>query len=201
MIWKNPKTLMPPRFQTTLRYEAEGNQLNAGVNYSNTRLQPTTPYDVDPTLGSTAMPGFTELAALYRRYRVNRWVHKVMFANNESFPVVVYLCPNNVDPGSNTASFQNFLSSRSSTKKMLSAKGGQDRGIVVSRFSQSSFAGVPKSRSDDNTAGNTSGSSAPNNNIWSVVGIHSVNVQVSGVFVSNQIDIEVEFYELTTPAT
>lgn len=44
-------------------------------------LRLNAPYDVDPSLGSTAVPGFNEMAALYYSYRV----HKVSVDCNMSF--------------------------------------------------------------------------------------------------------------------
>lgn len=38
------------------------------------------PYDVDPSLGSTSVPGFSEMAAFYQSYRVTRAEIKVAFA-------------------------------------------------------------------------------------------------------------------------
>lgn len=46
-------------------------------------------YDVDPALGSTAMPGFAEWATLYQRFRPLRMKYEYEIANNETFNIVV----------------------------------------------------------------------------------------------------------------
>ena len=110
---------MPSRLRTTLKYNTSGILNNAGVVFANVRLKPTDAYDVDPTLGSTSMPGFTELAAIYRYYRVRACLFKADFSNRESFPLMAYVALVNQDPGQNSSAYQNYLSSRR-TKTYLS---------------------------------------------------------------------------------
>lgn len=45
-------------------------------------------YDVDPTVGGHVMPGFTQYANFYARYRTLAMSYEVEFANKEAFPVV-----------------------------------------------------------------------------------------------------------------
>jgi len=192
---------MPPRYGTMLRFNAFYTLLNAGVNFASGRFEPTYAYDIDPTLGSTAMPGFTELATLYRKYRVKKFSAKASFYNRESFPLTVYICPVNSDPGANSTSFQSYLSNKDSVKRDIGPLTGAGGIELRKDVAVASFAGIPNTRADDNTCGG--GTVAPVNNIWLQVGLVAVgaNVGVSGVMVTLDIDVDIEFYELATPAS
>ncbi len=201
-ITQNPSThFMPPRLRTRLRFNAHLTLNNAGQVYSNNRYMPTYAYDIDPTLGSTAMPGFSELGALYRQYRVNAFTFKATFSNNEAFPVIVYALALNGDPGANATNYQNFLSNRECKKKTIGPLTGMGTATLRGRETVSSFAGMANTLGDDNTCGPTSGSSAPNQNIWFAMGIVGSSNLVNGVYVEVDLDIDIEFFELSTPAS
>jgi hypothetical protein len=191
---------MPDRFRTVLRFQKTGLIQNVGNTSGNVRFTPTFAYDVDPVIGSTAMPGFTELAGIYRQYRVDGFRYKVSFSNNEAFAMTALTCPVNFDPGANTANFQNYLSNRRSKSKILGPLTGNGVTTMSGRVTVAEFAGLPDIRADDNTVGAVTGGS-PNNNIWFYVGAYSPTNQVNGVSYDFVIDIDLEFFELATPAT
>jgi len=87
-------------------------------------------FDIDPSLGSTATPGFTELAALYNTYRVLSYTSDVEVANGEAFAIQAVTIPwSNLQtaPTANDASTPELVSNQLSKKSILAAKGGQDR--------------------------------------------------------------------------
>jgi len=191
---------MPDRLRTVLSYNGNGNLNNGGFTYANSRLIPTYAYDIDPVLGSTSMPGFTELATLYRSYRVNWFRQVCAFSNEESFPILVYMCPLNVDPGADTTLFQQLLSNKRCVKTLLGPLTGNGIATLDSgRVGVEEFGGVARTLSEDRTAAN--GTTAPLNNIYEATGTitNGTNTLANGVFVTTDLYIELDFYELLTP--
>lgn len=171
---------------------------NVGNNFANVRFTPTDAYDVDPTLGSTSMPGFSELGALYRKYRVVAFSATIRFSNNEAFALTLYAGPANADPGANTASYNNYIPNKAFRKFVLSAKGGRDAGVISHRVSVSNFGGAANLDIEDGYSSLTTG--GPNNNVWYMIGMYSASNFVSGIWYNMDLDIEMEFYELSNPS-
>jgi len=175
---------------------------NGTLNYANIRFVPTFAYDVDPTLGSSAVPGFTELAGLYRFYRVKQFKCRVHFSNSDTATsAVCYVCPVNADPTPNTTSYQSFLSNRRSVMKIIGPSAGN--GIVenlITDVSVDDFGGVRWTGQIDAYSASTSGT-APPNNVWVIVGAETTAAMTNGIAVCFRMEIEIEFFELTSPAT
>jgi hypothetical protein len=192
---------MPSRFRTVLAFTKFYNMNFATNNFANTRFEPTNAYDVDPTLGSTAVPGFTELAGCYRFYRVKQFRVKCSFSNNDTTTsAVCYVCPVNTDPGVNTTTYQQLLSNRRSVQKIVGPSTGN--GIVnniTTDVSVDDYGGVKWTGQLDAYCASTS--SSPTNNIWVAVGIESSAALTNGMAVNFNLIIEIEFFELNDPAT
>lgn len=195
------KHFMPPRFKTRLQFNKFGIINNAGAVNANIRFVPTYAYDVDPAVGSTALPGFTELAGCYRRYRVNSFTARTTFTNKEGSGAVVWMCPVNFDPAVNTASYQNYLSNPDCRNRMLGVVSGNAVGTLTVRSSVANFSGISNARVDDSTTASTTVAVAPVNNIWLGIGFVQNQVAVNGVEYNLILHLEIEFYELTSPAT
>lgn len=191
---------MSDRYRTTLRFDVHGAVNNAGFVYTNVRYEPTYAYDIDPAGGSTAMPGFTELGGCYRRYRVVSFRYRIAYANQEAFPVVVWCCPVNNDPGSNMTAYQTLLSSRESRRKVLGPSTGNGIGTLVGQCSVSSFSGITNAGVDDNTSASVAGT-APINNIWLAIGGVGSVALVNGIYIDLQLEVTLDFYELQSPPT
>jgi hypothetical protein len=98
---KSVSSIMPDRLFTTLKFFGYGNlSIIVGNQAIGARYRPTAAYDIDPALGSTATPGFSELAAFYSNYRVTT-SKLVLEASNQSSAqgAMIVLCPLNADPG------------------------------------------------------------------------------------------------------
>jgi hypothetical protein len=191
----------PRRLRCSLRYSVSGIINNAGIIYANHRYVPTYVYDVDPTLGNTAVPGLAEYGGIWRLYRVRSASITVSFSNKEIFPVTCYICPVNTDPGANTANYANYLSNRLSKQRAVGPLTGN--GVCVLKDSQttSAFAGVPDLQQLDTYCGSTNGGTAPTNNWWYLVGIYTDGTVMSaGVDINAHLDMDVEFFELLSPA-
>jgi len=187
---------MPPRFQTTLRYTNQVVMNNPGLTWTNVRYQWTAAYDVSPVLGSTAMPGFTELAAVYRYYRCLSSAIRVDFANLDLVSGSVVVVPVNADPGVNATVFQQFPSSRSAHHRTIGALTGNGSATVTHRTSLANFGGVNIPAYDPYSS---PVAAIPGNNVYWLVGAELNSAMTNGVVATSYIDITLQFFELQTP--
>jgi len=191
----------PSRYRTKLTFQ-KNTQIFNNVAYANVRFIPTYVYDVDPTLGSTALPFFTELAGIYRFYRL---IHSriTVSASNLDAGVLgtVYVCPVNADPTQNTANFQNYLSNpRCKSKTIGFANGNGSMQKISSFLGIDEFSGVVWTGQIDAYSANTSGTAPPNNAYWNIGYLANTTI-VNGIFADIKLILEIEFFELTTPGT
>jgi len=190
---------VPPRTRAKLCYSKTVAITNATFGYANVRFSPTNAYDVDPVLGSTAMPFFTEYNSMYRRYRTVSAVITVNFANLDLVAYTAYVTADNQDPGANTANYAPQMSNRMSRHCVLGLGTGDGNGRLRLRASTSDFGGVRNTLQDDNysaLAGNS-----PTNNWWFNVGVLSTGAIANGVHADINIDVIVDFYEIGTLPT
>jgi len=202
IVYRGPH-FMPDRYRTTLRYEEAGNLTNVGFINANIRFQISYLSHLGSGGGVTAVPGFSELAGLYRFYRVNGFRAKCLMSNQETFAVQTYICPTNADPGINTASFTAYLSSRDSVRDIV----GPLTGMGVSRHTLpmttvASFGGsATYTDMADFYSGQTGAATAPANSMWFMLGALGSAVYVNGIYYSVSFDLDVDFFELGSPAT
>lgn len=189
----------PRRLRVTLRYSVFKQIVNAGFQYANVRYNPTYCYDVDPLLGSTAMPGFAEYGAIYRLYRLRSSTIVARFSNTEGSAMVCFVTPLNYDPGSNATPQGFMLSSTLCKKFLLGNTNGNGIGLIRHGISTDVIAGVRDVQVTDTYVGTTSGSAAPANSWYWAVGIASSANQVTGVYVDIDMQCEIEFFELANP--
>jgi len=186
----------PPRLRVNLLFQKQVIMNNAGVGYANVRFAPTNAYDIDPTVGSTAMSGYAEYATLYRFYRVHSSRILVDFVNQESFGVMVYVAVANSDPSTGSSTCVAFLTNPRTKQMTLGPATGMSSGAIRSNFVTSQMGGISSLSILDEYSALTSGS--PNNNWWWVIGTFSAANLSSGIFLSLRIEVEVEFFEFAT---
>jgi hypothetical protein len=174
---------------------------NVGLAYANVRFEPSFMYDIDPLIGSTAMPGFVELAGMYRFYRIVSSRIHVDFSGLDQIGLVAYVCPVNFDPGANSAVYVNYLSNRRCKTGPIGSSTGNSTRSLNAHFSLSDFIGVSHANSAvDYYTGSTTGAAAPSNNVWWMVGAVANNVFTAGVYTNVRIDVVADFFELASPA-
>ncbi len=117
----------PPAIIVDLFYVDLRVDNNAGSTYTSYRLRINGAYDPDPALGSGALPGFTEWAAIYRNYRVIKYEIEAEVSNLEAFPITVVASPSQADLGLNYSNLFNLMANPGAVSRQLSAKGGIDR--------------------------------------------------------------------------
>ncbi len=198
---KTGRLPLPPRVTIWTRFQKDIDMSNAGVAFANVRFQPTYCYDVDPLGASTAMPFFTEMAGLYRFYRCVSSRITVHFANADSAPATVYVCPVNFDPGANTSSFQNYLSNPNCREAIIGATSGNSKATLRARATTDGFSGSRWLGLSDSYSATSAGTTTPNNNWFWIVGAHNINLFTNGVFASIVMDVEITFFEETSPST
>ncbi len=185
--------IMPPSFVTNLVFQSTShNPLNnAGLTYATVRFRPSSAYDVDPVIGGTSMPGFTEFTGLYGKYRVLRSKIEVTFSNLEDFPVYCVIFASNFDLGANYSQVQSQYGNSFAKRQMISAKGGMDRATLTTGWIRSDkIVGAKGSLWDDDYSANTN--TSPVNNLYQNVGIWTGNTTLLSVGVAAFIIITVE---------
>jgi hypothetical protein len=174
---------------------------NAGLIYANVRYNPAYVYDMDPTIGGTSVPGFTEWAGLYRFARLRSSRINVSFVNKEAFPVTMVICPNNFDPGANTSAYANYSSSRFASLQSTGPLTGNSACTMSGFQSTAHFAGVRPNHLLDSYCFPTAGGTPPNNAwFWYVGAQGSTLFTAAGVYARVTIDAEIDFFELTSPS-
>jgi len=122
----------PDSVVVTLTYsDAAIDRNNAGNKFMYWRIRMNSVYDPDPLVLSGAVSGFTEWAAIYRRYLVLKCEIDSTIVNKEAFPVGVSFAPSDFDLtpviiGPSTAQDLSELPYAIPTK-VLSTLGGQDK--------------------------------------------------------------------------
>jgi hypothetical protein len=190
---------MPSRYRTRLRFYAFKSINNSGLTFANTRFFATGCNDVDPALGSPAMPGFTELGALYLKYRLRSSSIKVGFNNldvGSSANCVV--CPTNQDFGNNSSLFYNIFASRRAKTALLGEADSLSTREIRHSFNMDEYTGIRYTAQDDIYSSLTN--TIPSNNVYWYVGIQTSSAMTSGVSAVVTIDCDLEFYELATPS-
>jgi len=204
-VYVSPAHFAPSRICTRLRYAVFSKMNNAGSQVANNRYQPTYAYDVDPALGSTAMPGFSEYAGLYRFYRVQAAKIVVRFCNEDTtLGAWCYITATNYDPGSNhVVGTTTSQLGQPQTKSVLlgSSAGGHPVAVMKAKATTASFAGAWDGNILDNYCAPTSGASSPANNWFFDVGVYTTAVMTNGVGTAVTMEVDIEFFEFTNPSS
>jgi len=187
-----------PRINTNLRFQTYRTLLNGAATNSSFRFSPVFAYDVDPTLGSTSVPWFTELQVLYRYYRLLSSKIRVECAQLDGVAGQVYVVPVNYDPGANTATPGLFLATRYAKIASISPKGGYDRAVLQCCASTAQIGGVRWTQQIDAYCGVST--TAPVNQWFWQVGCTCTAAQTSGIACTVWIDLELEFFEFGNPS-
>jgi len=194
------RTIVPDSVRVRLVwYDNNTMYNNAGGIYVAKRFQPSSAYDLDPLLGGTAVPGFNEWAAFYKKYRVISSKSIITAANYDATTVVqVIMVPLHVDPGATPtlATITSWLSQPFVKKMILSKAGGMDRGTVSLPLSHRDFVGSDTFLYDDSYCAVVT--TNPTNNIFLAVGMYVVGgvaTFTTGVAANLTISIMCEFYE------
>jgi hypothetical protein len=184
---------MPQEYRTVLRYNTYG-LVTAIAGFGASVKFGTNAYDVDPAVGSTAMPYFAELAAIYGRFRTLRISYKFIVMNQEAFPVTILtgFSQTSLSSGSLTAYAGNPLWKTTAVGPLTgnSTKTIQDSKTVCQIY------GSQQPLFDDLFTGSTTSSTlATASTMWAYCGINSVNpLTAVGMIVTTEISLDVLFF-------
>jgi len=168
---------------------------NVGGSVCSWRYRINSCYDPDPLLGTGAVSGFSEWAAMYTHYRVISFAYDVQLSNMESFPLVALCAPTLLDPGANYTGTDQFSELPFGRKSILSAKGGSDRCRFRDSFSIARFEGSQEPLTDQSFSSQTTTNPAMIR--FFNIGVDSSSPLVNGVFASVRLSFLVQFYART----
>lgn len=197
---RSPGAICGDRTFVKLIYYDQLNSIltNNGNNYAYIRYQPSAAYDVNPSLGTTAMSGFAELAALYNKYRVHASKISVLLSNQEDFGVTAMVLPLNVDPGSSPSitTIQSYQMQPFCTRRVLSSKGGQDKASFKKYMSSKKIIGSNSFKYEENYA--SAVNTIPADNWYWIIALTTMGgtyFTTKGVVYDVLITCYVEFYD------
>jgi hypothetical protein len=161
------------------------------------RYRPTAVFDVDPLLGSTSVPGFNELAALFFNYRVFMSMIKIKVVGGIA-PTSVVLLPLNADPtgAPGALTVQSWTSNSYRDFKLVPASGGPVTNLSCTMSTEKIF-GSKMVLFDDNFASAT-GTIPVNNWYWAIGAINSAGGAATTCTLTVEIDMGVEFFTRRT---
>jgi len=182
-----------PETDVVLAFQVNKIALNAAATTCSVRYIPNGAYDVDPVLGSTATPGFTEWMALYSYYRVVKVSYQLDIANNEAVPVRAYCGFTNTDPGTVGSTF--LPGNPLYKSKLLAGKGGIDVHRFQDTKTVSTVIGTRGVEVEDNYRGTAT--SNPVDLIYLEVAGNTVSGAFlgAGITVSGSVRMFIRFYD------
>jgi len=131
----------PPSIEIKLRYNID-RRLNAAAAYDSFGWYANGMYDVDPSVGSTAMPGFVEWMALYNTYQVISTRVNVAATNLSAttpYELEFLFLQGTVAAGS---LLPTYYGNTQSETKMISIAGGQDRAYFQKTINMAEIVGA-----------------------------------------------------------
>jgi len=193
-MYRAPRPFMPQEYVTTLRYTVMYILSLNGV-FFNSFYYKTTPYDVDPFIGNTAMPGYTELSKIYQRVRPLRITYRYDCCNNENQPVSLssgftseVLTTPDIDTSGNPLW----------KTKTVSAKGGMDKTVLKGSATIVQIAGTKQPLYDDlYTSLTSSNTMASQGIVYSYIVADAVAPgTAAGVTIKVNISLTCQFYRM-----
>jgi hypothetical protein len=151
---------------------------------------------VDPEVLTTAMPGFSEFAQFYGKYRVLASSISAEATNSSAtVPVKFVICPQNRDPtGSPTGSYIERLLEQPYAHSCTVGLVGSPVAHLNHSITTAKMNGTRATVYADSQVGSTDGTVTPSNDWYWVVGCY--NFGSGGTFAIHiRIEVEVEFFD------
>jgi hypothetical protein len=196
VMFKSPRTVMPATYVTNMRYLIDTVLTSVGALQTSLQYR-TEAYDVDPTLASTAMPGFNELAAIYQRYRTLRISYKFACANQEAFPISIIHGTSALAIASGSLNIQ-YAGNPLFSTGMLGPNTGKSTGTYRRSTAITDVVGTKQPLFDDlYTGSTTSATLATAGTVYSYLGIVApAALTALGCFVCTEITLQIQFYRI-----
>jgi hypothetical protein len=172
------------------------NRNNVGGVVCSWRYRINSAYDPDPLLGTGAISGFAEWAAIFTHYRILDMAYDAQIANNEAFPLMVVAAPTLLDLGANSSNLDQIPELPYGRKQILSAKGGYDKCRIRGRVSIPKLEGSREPITDQSFASQTTTNPAMIR--FMNFGFTGGSLPlVNGVFISLKLTYTVSFFART----
>jgi hypothetical protein len=196
IMYASPRTVMPATYVTNMRYIIVTVLTAPGTTQISNQYR-TEAYDVDPAFASTAMPGFTEMAAIYQRYRCLRMSYKFSVANQEAFPVSIIHGTSALAISSAGLNIQ-YAGNPLFSTGMLGPATGQNRGVYRRSTPITNVVGSKQPLFDDLYTGSTTAATLVTaGTVYSYIGIVSpVALTALGCLVTVEITLQLQFYRI-----
>jgi hypothetical protein len=203
-VWIVPKgNWMPPRIRTQLVFDLlyTSPPTTVVAPYATEILNCSNPNQV--TTVSTVLPGYVSLALMYRKYIMVSFHALFTVCNNETFDIEIFLAGDNSLPVALTNPTPWFSQGNKYCRtKMLSGKGGMDKGTLSLTLRQSDFGGVSALPVSCYLEGTTDNTSPPANNVYMFYGYRNTGLAtVTAPTFKIRITMVLEFYEFQSPSS
>lgn len=159
---KTPGAIVPDQIYTIMHYVDDVKTgilgaLGTDGTYGAITYRANSVYDPSTYLGNVSVNGFTQMADIYRKYRVVGMKIKVFLTNASDEPCMVVVCPSTLDitgatPGYTYQTIQQLVDYPYAKSMILSPAGGQDRAVITNYISVKKFAGHTEAKFDDTYA-------------------------------------------------
>jgi hypothetical protein len=197
VMYSSPRTVMPTQFNTTLKYLIDTVVTNVGNTQASVRYR-NEAFDVDPSLGSTAMPGFAEFANFYQRFRVLRLAYKFSCANQEAFSLTLIhgFSVNSIASGSLNLQYAGNPMFQSS---IVGPATGMNTKIFKGSRSIVDISGTKQALYDDLYSGSTTSATvSANGTVYCNLGVIApVVLTALGVLLTAEVTLTIQFYRPT----
>jgi len=151
-------------------------------------------WDVDPVLGSTNTPFFSEWTAMYSYYRVVSFTIEIHLTNNEAVPVEFELVHSNTDPGTTGLNFLSYSNNSYNKITSLAASTAQPSKTMRSTLSPRRLVGDRAVFTEQNFWGSSSSNPVDQTYVGLAAQINSGNL-TNGVYVTGYLEFHVEFFD------
>jgi len=197
------RPIFPTRWECTLTFHVVHVFVTTALTpFAGTYYIPTYAYDIDPSIGSTAVPFFTELGAIERKYRVKGSRAKAHFSNTDLPPASCFLVPVNYVPTfGSTGVINSYFSNPFAKVGLCGPSTGSSNCSLSNSATTAGFSASKYTGTEDEYCAQTSGAAPPVNNWYWALGVQTNVSANAGVYVDLVLEIDILFYEPSTPAS
>lgn len=142
------KFLCPERLSVKLQFTGAYDLNNAGFKDAGYVFRPTSPYDVDPSIGGASSYGLAEYANFYSKYRVYSSKISLYLNNTEQEGSVISITPSTDNPGLNPSDIGPYISNPLTKFRPIGGFQGNSAAVLSHYMTTQRMAGVSTTAED-----------------------------------------------------